>query len=115
LAFLKKTWWAFVSWSLGGIGLSVSFTLWASTYATAFSPTIDPINVTRKNTLQKVKGSLKKMIPTRAVPTAPIPVVVIDTATEKGGRIFTSIEKDFSSMSTRCGRVYEINFQLIHC
>ena len=40
----------------------------------AFRPTIDPISVIRKNILQKLAGSLKKKIPTIAVPAAPIPV-----------------------------------------
>lgn len=42
--------------------------------ATAFSPTIEPINVTRKKILKNVAGSLKTKIPTKTVPTAPMPV-----------------------------------------
>lgn len=41
---------------------------------TAFSPTIEPMSVKIKNNRQKVAGSLKMKIPTRAVPTAPMPV-----------------------------------------
>ena len=40
----------------------------------AFRPTIDAINVKVKKIRQKVTGSLKKKIPTRTVPKAPIPV-----------------------------------------
>jgi hypothetical protein len=35
---------------------------------------IEAIKVERKNILQKVAGSLKMKIPTKTVPTAPIPV-----------------------------------------
>jgi hypothetical protein len=35
---------------------------------------MEAINVERKNILQKVAGSLKMNIPTKTVPTAPIPV-----------------------------------------
>ena len=35
---------------------------------------IDPMRVVRKNNLQKVAGSWKTKMPTRTVPTAPIPV-----------------------------------------
>ena len=35
---------------------------------------MDKINVLIKNTRQKVAGSLKTMIPTKTLPTAPIPV-----------------------------------------
>ena len=35
---------------------------------------MDKINVVMKNTRQKVAGSLKTMIPTKTLPTAPIPV-----------------------------------------
>lgn len=39
-----------------------------------FSPVIEIIRVAMKNNRQNVAGSLKKMIPTTTVPTAPIPV-----------------------------------------
>ena len=35
---------------------------------------MDKINVLIKNTRQKVAGSLKTIIPTKTLPTAPIPV-----------------------------------------
>lgn len=41
---------------------------------TAFNPTTEPIKVTIKKILQKLTGSLKKKIPIKTVPTAPIPV-----------------------------------------
>ena len=41
---------------------------------TNFNPTIEVIRVTIKNNLQKSAGSLKNIMPTIAVPTAPIPV-----------------------------------------
>jgi hypothetical protein len=41
---------------------------------TYFNPIIDPIKVKRKNTRQRVAGSLKNRIPAIAVPAAPIPV-----------------------------------------
>ena len=41
---------------------------------TNFKPTIDAIKVKRKNILQKSYDSLKKYIPIKTVPTAPIPV-----------------------------------------
>lgn len=41
---------------------------------TALSPTMEPMSVARKNSLQNVAGSLKKRIPKITVPTAPIPV-----------------------------------------
>lgn len=41
---------------------------------TAFNPTTEPIKVTIKKILQKLMGSLKKKIPIKTVPTAPIPV-----------------------------------------
>lgn len=41
---------------------------------TTFNPTIDIINVVMKNNRQNVAGSLKKNIPTKTAPTAPIPV-----------------------------------------
>jgi len=41
---------------------------------TNFNPTIEAINVVIKNNLQNVAGSLKTKIPTKTVPTAPIPV-----------------------------------------
>ena len=41
---------------------------------TVLSPTIDAISVKIKKTLQKSVGSLNINIPTKAVPTAPIPV-----------------------------------------
>ena len=39
---------------------------------TYFNPTIETINVIRKNIRQKVAGSLKIKIPTKTLPTAPI-------------------------------------------
>lgn len=39
-----------------------------------FNPTMDKINVVIKKTRQKVAGSLNKIIPTKTLPTAPIPV-----------------------------------------
>lgn len=39
-----------------------------------FNPKIETIKVVIKNTRQKLTGSLKKIIPTKTVPTAPIPV-----------------------------------------
>jgi hypothetical protein len=44
------------------------------TYDTILSPIIDDISVKMKNRRQKVAGSWKKRIPTKTVPTAPIPV-----------------------------------------
>lgn len=41
---------------------------------TNLSPIIDAINVERKKIRQKVAGSLNTKIPTRTIPTAPIPV-----------------------------------------
>ena len=41
---------------------------------TAFRPTMEPINVLKNKILVNVAGSLKTSIPTRTVPTAPIPV-----------------------------------------
>lgn len=41
---------------------------------TNFNPRIDPINRIKKIALGKVIGSLKKNIPIKAVPKAPIPV-----------------------------------------
>ena len=41
---------------------------------TILSPIKDIINVKRKKILQNVAGSLKKIIPTKTLPTAPIPV-----------------------------------------
>ena len=41
---------------------------------TAFNPTIEAIKVKRKNSRQKLAGSLKNRIPTKTVPTAPMPV-----------------------------------------
>ncbi|MEN9470918.1 MAG: hypothetical protein RL214_274 [Pseudomonadota bacterium] len=41
---------------------------------TNFNPRIDPINRLKKIALGKVIGSLKKSIPIKAVPKAPIPV-----------------------------------------
>lgn len=41
---------------------------------TTFNPTIEAINVVIKKRRQKSAGSLKKMIPTSTVPTAPMPV-----------------------------------------
>lgn len=35
---------------------------------------MDKINVVMKNTRQKVAGSLKRITPTKTLPTAPIPV-----------------------------------------
>lgn len=46
----------------------------AHIYDNALSPTIDPMRVVRKNNLQNVAGSWKTKMPTRTVPTAPIPV-----------------------------------------
>lgn len=43
-------------------------------WETTFNPTIEAIKVEIKNTLQKSAGSLKIKIPTKTVPTAPIPV-----------------------------------------
>lgn len=39
-----------------------------------FNPRIDPINKLKKIALNKVIGSLKKSVPIKAVPKAPIPV-----------------------------------------
>ena len=39
-----------------------------------FSPTMELINVVRKRSLTKVRGSLNTIIPVKTVPTAPIPV-----------------------------------------
>ena len=41
---------------------------------TNFKPTIEIISVLRKKMRQKLAGSLKIKIPSRTVPTAPIPV-----------------------------------------
>lgn len=41
-------------------------------YASAFSPMIDIISVVMKNSRNVVVGSLKKIMPTSAVPTAPM-------------------------------------------
>ena len=46
----------------------------SSYFDTNRNPTIDEINVKMKNKRQKLTGSLKKNIPTRTVPAAPIPV-----------------------------------------
>ena len=43
-------------------------------YDTILSPIIDDISVNMKNKRQKVAGSWKKRMPTKTVPTAPIPV-----------------------------------------
>lgn len=43
-------------------------------YASAFSPMMDIISVVMKNSRSVVVGSLKKMMPTSTVPTAPMPV-----------------------------------------
>lgn len=45
-----------------------------SAQCTIFNPTIEIIKVVMKNNRQNVAGSLKKKIPTRTAPTAPIPV-----------------------------------------
>ena len=50
------------------------FSKLAHIYDNALSPTIDPMRVVRKNNLQNVAGSWKTKMPTRTVPTAPIPV-----------------------------------------
>ena len=49
-----------------------------STYDTILSPIIDDTSVKMKNKRQKVAGSWKKRIPTKTVPTAPIPANQID-------------------------------------
>jgi hypothetical protein len=41
---------------------------------TSFNPSIETINKVKKSTLVNDKGSLKKNIPIKAVPKAPIPV-----------------------------------------
>lgn len=41
---------------------------------TNFNPIIEAINVVTKKMRQKVAGSLKKKIPIKTLPTAPIPV-----------------------------------------
>ena len=43
-------------------------------YDTILSPIIDDISVKMKNKRQKVAGSWKNRMPTKTVPTAPIPV-----------------------------------------
>ena len=43
-------------------------------YPTTLSPTIERINVLRKNTRQKVAGSRKTKMPNNTAPTAPMPV-----------------------------------------
>ena len=60
------------TWDIPG-GLSLTF---HEPYCadTNFNPTIEPIRRKIKNTLQKSEGSLKRAIPTIAVPTAPMPV-----------------------------------------
>ena len=43
-------------------------------FDTSFNPSIEPINKVKKSTLINERGSLKKSIPIKAVPKAPIPV-----------------------------------------
>lgn len=43
-------------------------------YDTILRPIMEAIRVKMKNSRQKLAGSLKKSIPTKTVPTAPIPV-----------------------------------------
>lgn len=43
-------------------------------FETTFSPAMEAINVKMKNSRQKSVGSLKSIIPSKAVPVAPMPV-----------------------------------------
>lgn len=76
-------------------------------YETAFNPTIDAISVVIKNKRKKVAGSLKKMIPTNTLPTAPIPVQTA-YAVPMGRDCVALINNDILIVNAIRNKVYHI-------